>query len=152
MTDLGELHHFLGITTHRTSSGLFLSQQQYALEILDRAAMLNCKPVATPADTKNKLLSLAGAPISDRALYQSLAGALQYQTLTQPDLAYAVQQLCLFMHDLREAHFTLLKRVLRYVRGSAHLGLHLRRGSSGTNLVAYSDADWAGCPDTRRST
>ncbi|KAK1608823.1 hypothetical protein QYE76_032496 [Lolium multiflorum] len=81
----------------------------------------------------------------------SLAGALQYLTLTRPDLSHAVQQICLFMHDPRESHLQLVKRILRYVKGTPHLGLQLHVGSS-TELVAYSDADWAGCPDTHRST
>ena len=55
------------------------------------------------------------------------------------------------MRDPREAHLQLVKRILRYIKGTAHLGLQLYIGSS-TDLVAYSDADWAGCPDTRKST
>ena len=55
------------------------------------------------------------------------------------------------MHDLREPHLAALKRILRYIRGTLHLGLLLRPSSS-TELVVYSDADWAGCPDTRKST
>jgi hypothetical protein len=151
MSDLREIHHFLGINVHHTTHGLFLSQHQYALEILDRANMLNCNPISTPVDTKSKLSSRAGKPCSDPTLYRSLAGALQYLTLTRPDLSYAVQQVCLFMHDPRDSHFQLIKRILRYVRGTAHFGLQLHRRSS-HDLVAYSDADWAGCPDTRKST
>ena len=55
------------------------------------------------------------------------------------------------MHDPRDAHLQLLKRILRYIEGTSHLGLQLHVGSS-SDLVAYSDADWAGCPDTRKST
>ena len=83
--------------------------------------------------------------------YRSLAGALQYLTLTRPDLAYAVQQVCLFMHDPREPHLALLKRILRYVKGTLFTGLHIGAGLV-SFLTAYSDADWAGCPDSRRST
>lgn len=54
MSDLGDIHHFLGVNVTRTASGLFLSQQQYLLEILDRASMLNCNPISTPVDTKAK--------------------------------------------------------------------------------------------------
>ena len=78
-------------------------------------------------------------------------GALQYLTFTRPDLTYAVQQVCLHMHDPRESHLAALKRLLRYVRGTVDLGLVLHRSSS-AELVVYTDADWAGCPDTRRST
>ena len=84
-------------------------------------------------------------------MYRSLAGALQYATLTRPDIAYAVQQVCLHMHDPREPHLLLIKRILRYPKVTLDLGLTLRASSS-HNLIAYSDADWAGCPDTRRST
>ena len=72
-------------------------------------------------------------------------------TLTGPDLQYAVQQVCLHMHAPRDSHWSLVKRILRYIRGTMGLGLTLT-ASSFTDLVAYSDADWAGCPDTRRST
>jgi hypothetical protein len=58
---------------------------------------------------------------------------------------------CLFMHDPREPHLALLKRVLRYVKGTLSTGLHIGTGAI-TSLTAYSDADWAGCPDSRRST
>jgi hypothetical protein len=55
------------------------------------------------------------------------------------------------MHDPREPHLVALKWILRYVRGTLHLGL-LLRSSTSTDLVVYTDADWAGCPDTRKST
>jgi hypothetical protein len=74
MSDLGDIHHFLGINVHRTHDGLFLSQQQYALEILERANMLNCNPIATPIDTKAKVSAHDGPAISDPTLYRSLAG------------------------------------------------------------------------------
>nr|XP_020151339.1 uncharacterized mitochondrial protein AtMg00810-like [Aegilops tauschii subsp. strangulata] len=148
---MGSLHHFLGINVHHHTTGLHLSQEQYALEILDRAGMLNCKPAPTPVDTTSKLSATAGAPFHDPSLYRSLAGALQYLTLTRPDISYVVQQCCLFMHDPREAHFQLVKHVLRYVRDTTQLSLQFYR-SSGGDLTAYSDADWAGCPDTRKST
>jgi hypothetical protein len=151
MTDLGELHHFLGINVHRNANGLFLSQEQYTLKVLDRADMLNCNPIATPIDTKAKLSTDDGEPVSDPSLYRSLAGALQYLTLTRPDITYAVQQCCFFMHAPRTSHFQLVKRVLRYLRGTTQLGLQLHRSPT-HHLTAYSDADWAGCPDTRKST
>ncbi|PWA35905.1 ribonuclease H-like domain-containing protein [Artemisia annua] len=79
------------------------------------------------------------------------AGSLQYLTFTRPDISYAVQQVFLHMHDPRAPHLSALKRILRYVRGTLDHGLQLF-ASSTTSLVAYSDADWAGCPTTRRST
>jgi hypothetical protein len=148
--DLGELRFFLGIDVKRTTAGFYLSQQRYADDILERAGMTNCKPCSTPVDAKGKL-SADGEKLADPKHYRSLAGALQYLTITRPDLAFAVQQLCLHMHDPRVPHQALLKRVLRYVRGTRDMGLCLR-SSTDLSITAYSDDDWAGCPDTRRST
>nr|GEX90693.1 ribonuclease H-like domain-containing protein [Tanacetum cinerariifolium] len=104
----------------------------------------------TPVDTESKL-GLDGDPISYPTLYRSLAGALQYLTFTRPDISYAVQQTCLYMHDPRDPYFTALKRILRYVRRTIDNGLQLHVLST-SQLIVYTDVDWAGCPVTRRST
>ncbi|GJR26476.1 ribonuclease H-like domain-containing protein [Tanacetum coccineum] len=88
-----------------------------------------------------------GVSVQDPIKYRSLAGGLQYLTFTRPDLSYAIQQICLYMHDPREPHLAALKRILRYVQGTLDLGLHLY-ASSTTSMVGYTDADWAGCPST----
>jgi histone deacetylase 1/2 len=151
LKDLGPLHFFLGVHVRRTRTGFFLSQERYADEILERAAMSNCTPSATPVDTKPKVSSTAGKAAPDATFYRSIAGALQYLTLTRPDISYAVGQICLHMHAPHDVHWALIKRLLRYLRGTTSHGLVIR-GSSSFDLAAYSDADWAGCPDTRRST
>jgi hypothetical protein len=112
MTDLGALNYFLGVSVTRDSSGMFLSQFKYAMEILERAHMVGRNPSRTPVDTESKLGD-DGAPVSDPKLYRSLAGSLQYLTFTTPDITYAVQHVRLYMHDPREPHFTTLKRILR---------------------------------------
>nr|GEU53779.1 ribonuclease H-like domain-containing protein [Tanacetum cinerariifolium] len=111
MTDLGALNYFLGISVTRSSKGLFLSQKKYACELLERANMVNCNPSRTPVDTDSKL-GPEGVAVQDHTLYRSLAEGLQYLTFTRPDLSYAVQQICLYMHDPREPHFDALKRIL----------------------------------------
>ncbi|GJT00677.1 ribonuclease H-like domain-containing protein [Tanacetum coccineum] len=136
-------HFYIGSLS---TSGLFFSQSKSVEEILERAHMQHCNPCRTPVDIKSKLGS-NGDPISDPTLYRSLAGALQSLTFTRPDISYAVQQVCLYMHDPREPHFTALKRILRYVRGTVAFGLQLH-ASSTAQLTAYTDADWAGCPVT----
>jgi hypothetical protein len=151
MTDLGDLHFFLGIAVSRSSDGLFLSQRQYVVDLLQRSRMSDCHPASTPVDTQSKLSATQGDLVPDATEYRSLAGALQYLTLTRPDISYAVQQVCLHMHAPRMPHLALVKRVLRYIRGTLDFGLHLHACSS-TTPTAYSDADWVGCPDSRRST
>jgi len=117
MKDLGELHHFLGMEVQHRGDGLFLSQRQYMLDILGRAGMAECKPCSTPVDCNPKL-SADGVLVQDARDFRSLAGALQYLTFTRPNFAYAVQQVCLYMHDPREPHLVALKRILRYIRGT----------------------------------
>jgi hypothetical protein len=133
------------------TQGLFLHQRQYAIDILERAGMSDYKSCSTPVNTQTKLSENDGPPVADATSYRSLTGALQYLTFSRPDIAYAVQQVCLHMHTAREPHLTALKRILHYLRGSLDLDL-LLRPSSTSDLVVYTDADWAGCPDTRRST
>ncbi|XP_039824716.1 uncharacterized protein LOC120686567 [Panicum virgatum] len=150
MKDIGPVKYFLGIDVKRNSGGFFLSQSQYAADLLECAGMSNCKPVDTPADTKQKVSTDDGNLLPDGSSYHSLAGALQYLTITRPDIAYTVQQVCLHMHAPRDCHLALLKRVLRYVKGTSAFGMQLLASSTPT-ITAYTDADWAGCPDTRRS-
>lgn len=113
--------------------------------------MLNCKPCLTPVDLQSNLFLDDGDLISDPAQYRCLAGALQYLTFTRPDISYAVHQICLYMHNPQVPHLHALKRIIHYLQGTKLHGIQLRK-SNVTELVAYSDADWAGCPDTRRST
>lgn len=113
--------------------------------------MGDCKPCSTPVDTHSTLFADAGTSVSDATHYRSIAGALQYLTFTRADIAYAVQQVCLHMHDPRDPHLAAMKRILQYLQGTKDLGLHLYR-TSPFDITVYFDADWAGCPDTRRST
>nr|GFD29243.1 ribonuclease H-like domain-containing protein [Tanacetum cinerariifolium] len=89
MTDLGPLNYFLGISVTRDTSRMFLSQQKYASEVLERAGMLTCNPCRTRVDTDSKLFA-DGDLVSDPTLYRNLAGALQYLTFTRPDISYTV--------------------------------------------------------------
>nr|GEZ81622.1 ribonuclease H-like domain-containing protein [Tanacetum cinerariifolium] len=140
MTDPVPLNYFLGISATRTTSGIFLSLTKYATDILERAQMLNYDPCRTPVDTEKKL-GPKGSSVTDPTLYHNLVGALQYLTFTRPDLSYAVQQLCPYMHDPREPHLNAMKCVLRDLRGTTDLGLQLF-WSTTSQLIAYSDADW----------
>lgn len=92
--------------------------------------MSSCKLSATPLDSKAKLGDSAGSLYPDPTYYRSLAGGLQYLTFTRPDISYAVQQVCLHMHNPHDSHMNALKRIIRYLQGTLHYGLHLYKSST----------------------
>ncbi|RVW29453.1 Retrovirus-related Pol polyprotein from transposon RE1 [Vitis vinifera] len=149
--DLGSLSYFLGLEALPTPDGLFISQLKYARDILTRAQLLDSKHVHTPM-VVSQHLTVDGSPFSNPTLYRSLVGALQYLTITLPDIAHVVNSVSQFLHAPTIDHFLAVKRILCYVKGTLHFGLTFRPSNIPSALVAYSDADWAGCPDTHRST
>lgn len=149
MTDMGELHYFLGIQVHKIPDGLFVSQKQYTQDLLARAGMADASPVGMPI--KSHLFTADQShPFHDPSMYRSIVGALQYLTFTRPEIAYAVNTVCQFIHHPLDVHWQWVKRILRYLKGTMSCGLRLTKSSLNI-LSAYSDANWAGCPDTRRS-
>ena len=98
-----------------------------------------------------KLRKDKGDLLSDPAAYRTLVGSLLYLTNTRPDISYAVQQVRQFMASPRHLHMVVVRRIIRYVHGTIRNGLCYPTGAS-LDLIAYSDANYAGCSDTRRST
>lgn len=98
-----------------------------------------------------KLSLYDGILLDDPTSYRQIVGALQYLTFTRPDIMYAVQQVCQFMHSPRDTHLQAVKRILRYLKATIDFGISFILTSSST-LAGYVDSDWAGCPDRRRST
>jgi histone deacetylase 1/2 len=153
LKDLGDLHYFLGIEVKKISDGLLLTQQRYATDIIRRANMGKSKPVDTPISTIDKLSLSDGVRLGpvDSTRYRSMVRALQYLTLTRPDISFAVNKVCQFLHAPTTTHWSAVKRIMRYIQGTLSMGLKVRRSAS-TIVSAFSDADWAGCVDDRRST
>ena len=153
LKDLGDLHYFLGIEVKQIKDGILLSQEKYAHDILRRVGLENCKPVSTPISTSEKLIVDSGEALGpeDATNYRSVVGALQYLTLTRPDISYSVNKVCQYLHAPTTTHWTAVKRIVRYLKFPEGLGLRIVKSSS-MLVTAYSDADWAGCPDDRRST
>ena len=148
--DLGPLHYFLGIQITSNSAGSFLSQTKYVQDLLVKAEMIDAKPCDTSCLPYNRLLKEDGAPYSNPSLYRSLVGALQYLTFTRPDIAFSVHQVSQFMQNPIVSHFTAVKSILSYLKGTMQFGISYTRGN--LQLKAFSDADWAGDPNDRRST
>jgi hypothetical protein len=91
MKDLRLLHHFLRVSVQHQADGLFFTKHQFALDILEQAGMVDCKPVSTPVDTQAKVSTKFGPPVADPTHLRSLVEALQHLMFTRPDIAYDVQ-------------------------------------------------------------
>ncbi|BBG93855.1 transposable element gene [Prunus dulcis] len=157
MKDMGRLAYFLGLQiTYPVSGGLFVSQTKYAKDLLHKAGMQSYRACSTSCKPHNQILTDSGEPLSDPTMFRSVVGALQYLTFTRPDLAYAVNTVCQYMNSPTDVHWLLVKRILRYVQGTLSFGINFTSISPSVSdpwqLSAYSDADWAGDINTRRST
>lgn len=149
LKDLGDLHYFLGIEVLKTSNGLILTQHKYALDLLLKAGMTDCKPSLSPSSVKPSTVD-DSIPFLDVQFYRSIVGSLQYLTITKPEISHAVNYVCQFMHAPSQSHFAAVKRILRYIKGSLDQGLYFTPSS--LFLTAFCDADWAGDHLDRKST
>lgn len=111
--DLGRFHYFLGIKVVHHQQNLVLSQQKYILDILQRSSLSNCKPVSSLMSSSHPLTINDSPPLLDRTIYCQTVGALQYATLSRPDIAFVVNRVCQFMHAPMEDHWSAVKRILK---------------------------------------
>jgi histone deacetylase 1/2 len=153
LKDLGDLHYFLGIEAKKAHNGILLTQQKYTSDLLHRVGMKNCKPMNTPMSSTDKLSLLDGDPLGPKDIteYKSIVGALQYLTLTRLDISFVVNKVCQFLHKPTTVHWSAIKRILRYLHYTVDMALRMHKSPS-VLVSGFSDADWAGCSDDRRST
>src|SRR5260221_6441259 len=149
---IGELNVFLGMQIVQTPTGsIFVNQHRYIKTLIDLYGMSGAIPVKTPMESGEHLVVHTGDRLD--VPYQQLVGALLYLVVsTRPDIAFAVNRLAQFTQNPGPAHWTALKRILRYLKSTAQCGLLFQpRDSDLTNLEIYSDADWATCTVDRKS-
>ncbi|XP_019104321.2 uncharacterized mitochondrial protein AtMg00810-like [Beta vulgaris subsp. vulgaris] len=103
MKELRELKHFLGLEVERTNDGIFLCQQKYARDLLEKYGMVDCKPMSTPVEVNARLCSVEDKDLEDVTMYRQLVGSLIYLTLSRPDIVYAVSVISRFMQKTDEA-------------------------------------------------
>lgn len=151
MTDLGRMRYFLGIEVIQSLDGIFVCQRKYAHEILGRFGMDKSNPVKNPIVPGTKLSKDEAGTKVDETLFKQVVGSLMYLTATRPDLMYGVSLISRFMSCPTESHWLAAKRILRYLKGTTELGIFYKKNGC-TNLVAYTDSDFAGDLDDRRST
>lgn len=152
MKDLGHLKYFLGIEVSRSDKGIFLSQRKYALDLLQETGMSACQPANTPVEEGLKLCVETNQVPVDKGRYQRLVGRLMYLAHTRPDLAYALSIVSQFMHNPGEQHMNAVMRILRYLKSAPGKGILFTKNVDCQSVDAYSDTDWAGAIDDRRST
>ncbi|XP_076899988.1 protein ARABIDILLO 2-like [Bidens hawaiensis] len=162
VSDLDRLKYFLGIEVSRSSQGILLSQRKYVLDMLTEYGLLGCKPVDTPMLPTRKLLPEEGDPMKDPERYRRLVGKLNNLTVTRPDISFTVSVLSQFMAAPHTSHWDAALRVLRYLKTSPGLSIlysdqgHYQVGAfteeGDGRISGFSDADWAGCPISRRYT
>ena len=176
--DLGEVKFLLGIEVIRNrKAGLIeLSQQAYIDQLLKRFNLQEVKPATTPLSSGIRLTQ-DDCPTTDEdrtdmanVPFASLVGALMYAAIgTRPDIAFAVGALSRFLNNPGRRHWSEAKRVLSYLKGTSHYAIRYSSDSSPAGrttgysrgvamkpiegpIEGFSDSDWAGCVDTRRST
>ncbi|RVW22622.1 Retrovirus-related Pol polyprotein from transposon TNT 1-94 [Vitis vinifera] len=152
MKDLGHLKYFLGIEVSRSSEGIFLSQIKYVLDLLQKTGMSGCQPVNTPIEEGLKLCVEPNQVSTDKGRYQRLVGRLMYLAHTRPDLAYALSVVSQYMYNLGEQHMNAVMRILRYLKNAPRKGILFAKNVDHQSIKAYTDVDWVGTMDDRRST
>jgi spore germination protein GerM len=151
MSMIGELNYFLGLQVKQTTEGIFISQSKYAKDLVKRFGLDGKSRARTPMSTSVKISSdLSGKPV-DPSLCKSMMGSLLYLTASRPDITFSVGVCARFQANPKESHLTAVKSIIKYVNYTLPYGIWYSRD---TNLVVagYSDADWAGNANDRKST
>jgi histone deacetylase 1/2 len=130
--DLGDLHFFLGIEVKKDTQWSTLDTGKICYKLLDKVGMHDCKLAPTPLSSSEQLSLTVGTPLGseDCTQYRSIVGALQYLTLTRPDLSFSVNKVCQYLHAPTTEHWTAVKRILRYVKDTLKLGITFTKSSS----------------------
>ncbi|RVW79412.1 Retrovirus-related Pol polyprotein from transposon TNT 1-94 [Vitis vinifera] len=152
MKYLGHLKYFLGIEVSRSSERIFLSQRKYALNLLQETGMSGCQPVNTPIEEGLKLCVEPNQVSTNKGRYQRLVGRLMYLAHIRPDLAYALSVVSQYMHNPGEQHMNAVMRILRYLKNAPRKGILFTKNVDHQSIEVYTDADWVGAVDDRRST
>ena len=151
MTDMGLMSYYLGLEVMQTGAGIFVSQKKYAADILKRFKMESCNSISTPVETRLQLTKSCDGNLVNTTYFRSLVGSLRYLTSTRPDISFGVGMISRFMETPSQVHLQVAKRILRYIKGTQNHGIFYASAAD-CNLVGYSDSDWAGDVEGRKST
>ena len=151
MTDLGKMRYFLGLEVLQKTDGIFISQKKYALKVLNRFGMDKSNFVFNPIVPGCKLVKDEGGVKVVKTYYKQVVGSLMYLTAIRPDLMFVVSIISRYMENPTELHLHAAKRVLWYLRRTIDFRIFYRKGGD-DELVAYTDSDYAGDLEDRKST
>jgi hypothetical protein len=140
MNDIGLMHYFLGLEVWHVSGEIFLGQGKYAVEILSRFRMEDCKPMAMPMVTNLKKVITSDSKLVDPKIYRQSIGSLMYLVNTRPDICFAMNILSQFMVEPRQVHWIAAKHVLRYLKGTVEYELRYLGGDE-VELQGYTNSD-----------
>ncbi|XP_062079884.1 uncharacterized mitochondrial protein AtMg00810-like [Humulus lupulus] len=148
---LVSVHYFLGFETTRRANGIYLSQTKYTIDLLKHTNMLHAKPCPTPINQSNSLHLQDSKPFEHITLYRSIIGALQYLTLSRPDIAFTVKKLNQFLQAPTQNHWQACKKILRYLAGTVGEGIKFTPAQN-LSIESFCDSDWANSLDDHKST
>ncbi|GKA23949.1 putative ribonuclease H-like domain-containing protein [Tanacetum coccineum] len=151
MSSMGELTFFLGLQVKQSNAGIFLSQDKYVKDILNKFDFRTIKPASTPIEAHKSLGKDEEGEEVDVHLYRSMIGCLMYLTASRPDIMFAVCLCARFQVTPKVSHLHAVKRIFRYLKHQPKLGLWYPKDSP-FHLEAFSDSDYAGDNHDRRST
>ncbi|GJV89244.1 putative RNA-directed DNA polymerase [Tanacetum coccineum] len=151
MSSMGELTFFLGLQVKQSNGGIFLSQDKYVKDILNKFDFRTIKPASTPIEAHKSLGKDEEGEDVDVHLYRSMIGCLMYLTASRPDIMFAVCLCARFQVTPKVSHLHAVKRIFRYLKHQPKLGLWYPKDSP-FHLEAFSDSDYAGDNHDRRST
>ncbi|GJX81695.1 putative ribonuclease H-like domain-containing protein [Tanacetum coccineum] len=150
MSSMGELIFFLGLQVKQKEDGIFIIQDKYVNEILNKFGFFDVKTTSTPMETYKTLLQDEKGEDVDEHLYRSMIGSLMYLTSSRPDIMFAVCACARFQVNPKISHLHAVKGIFRYLKGQPKLGLWYPKDSP-FDMVAYTDSDYAGASLDRKS-
>ncbi|KAK0578797.1 hypothetical protein LWI29_016380 [Acer saccharum] len=151
MSLVGELSYFLDLQIRQMNDGIFITQAKYAKNLVKKFGLENAKRCDTPMSTTLKLSKDASGKSVEQTLYRGMIGSLLYLTASRPDISFNVGVCARYQADPKESHLSSVKRIIRYVNGTSNYGIWYSFDTN-ASLVGFSDADWAGNCDDRKST
>ena len=151
MSMVGELTYFLRLQVKQMDSGIYINQAKYARNLVKRFGLDNAAYSRTPMAANVKLTNHSLGESVDITLYRSMIGCLLYLTASRPDITFSVGVCSRFQSNPKVSHLNAAKRIIKYVGGTCDCGLFYSKESN-LSLAGFTDSDWAGNADDRKST